>query len=50
VAECLEGYADLLERHGRAAEAKAVQSRAAAIRDYLGRERAAALARNRSSL
>lgn len=40
VAECLEGYADLLRRRGRAAEAEPVEARAAAIRAYVRSERA----------
>ncbi len=43
VAECLEGYADLLARRGRADEAQATRTRAVEVRTYLAAERAASL-------
>jgi tetratricopeptide (TPR) repeat protein len=38
MAECLEGYADLLRRGGRLAEAATIAARAAAVRAYLQAE------------
>jgi tetratricopeptide (TPR) repeat protein len=41
VADCLEGYADLLGRTGRSAEALTYHTRASAIYRFIGAERAA---------
>lgn len=47
MAECLDGYADLLQRRRRPAEARALEVRAAAIRNFLNAERVAALSQGR---